>query len=217
MASDVYMNNIYVGIDPSVNSTGVCISVYDDNDNLLEEKFYIVKPDKLTKKEDAAESKHISKFAYLLYDKEPTNTDNNSENERNKAINFIQIVEKVRSIIFQTDYRYYRMNRIYICQEGISYGSSTRTKSIFDLSGLNFMFREMVINSSRGLKPVTLIVATPGEIKKFATGNGNANKELLLECFKATYPDFDIPKMDDIADAYFMAKYARYYRNNNLD
>lgn len=211
------MNNIYVGIDPSVNSTGVCISVYDDNDNLLEEKFYIVKPDKLTKKEDAAESKHISKFAYLLYDKEPTNTDNNSDNERNKAINFIQIVEKVRSIIFQTDYRYYRMNRIYICQEGISYGSSTRTKSIFDLSGLNFMFREMVINSSRGFKPVTLIVATPGEIKKFATGNGNANKELLLECFKATYPDFDIPKMDDIADAYFMAKYARYYRNNNLD
>jgi Holliday junction resolvasome RuvABC endonuclease subunit len=211
------MNNIYVGIDPSVNSTGVCISVYDDNDNLLEEKFYIVKPDKLTKKENAAESKHISKFAYLLYDKEPTNTDNNSDNERNKAINFMQIVEKVRSIIFQTDYRYYRMNRIYICQEGISYGSSTRTKSIFDLSGLNFMFREMVINSSRGFKPVTLIVATPGEIKKFATGNGNANKELLLECFKATYPDFDIPKMDDIADAYFMAKYARYYRNNNLD
>lgn len=211
------MNNIYVGIDPSVNSTGVCISVYDDNDNLLEEKFYIVKPDKLTKKEDAAESKHISKFAYLLYDKEPTNTDNNSDNERNKAINFMQIVEKVRSIIFQTDYRYYRMNRIYICQEGISYGSSTRTKSIFDLSGLNFMFREMVINSSRGCKPVTLIVATPGEIKKFATGNGNANKELLLECFKATYPDFDIPKMDDIADAYFMAKYAKHYRNNHLD
>ena len=217
MASDVYMNNIYVGIDPSVNSTGVCISVYDDNDNLLEEKFYIVKPDKLTKKEDAAETRHIDKFSYLIYDKEPTNTDNNSDNERNKAINFMQIVEKVRSIIFQTDYRYYRMNKIYICQEGISYGSSTRTKSIFDLSGLNFMFREMVINSSKGFKPVTLIVATPGEIKKFATGNGNANKELLLECFKATYPDFDIPKMDDIADAYFMAKYAKHYQNNHLD
>jgi len=211
------MNNIYVGIDPSVNSTGVCISVYDENDNLLEEKFYIVKPDKLTKKENAAELKHIDKFGYLIYDKEPTNTDNNSDNECNKAINFMQIVEKVRSIIFQTDYRYYRMNNIYICQEGISYGSSTRTKSIFDLSGLNFMFREMVINSSKGFKPVTLIVATPGEIKKFATGNGNANKELLLECFKATYPDFDIPKMDDIADAYFMAKYAKHYRNNHLD
>ena len=55
------------------------------------------------------------------------------------------------------------------------------------------------------------------EIKKFATGNGNANKELLLECFKATYPDFAIPKMDDIADTYFIAKYAKHYQNNHLD
>ena len=207
------MNNIYVGIDPSVNSTGVCISVYDENDNLLEEKFYIVKPDKLTKKEDAAEMRHIDMFTYLIYDKEPTTTDNNADNERNKAINFMQIVEKVRQIIFQIDYRYCRMNRIYICQEGISYGSSTRTKSIFDLSGLNFMFREMAINSSKG-RSVHLIVATPGEIKKFATGNGNANKDLLMTCFKAVYPDFDIPKMDDIADAYFMAKYAKQFKND---
>ena len=165
---------------------------------------------------------HFSKLttqdttSYPLPASDFSNTENNSGNERNKAINFMQIVEKVRSIIFQTDYKYYRMNRIYICQEGISYGSSTRTKSIFDLSGLNFMFREMVINSSKG-RSIHLIVATPGEIKKFATGNGNANKELLLECFKATYPDFDIPKMDDIADAYFMAKYAKHYQNNHLD
>ena len=214
------MNNIYVGIDPSVNSTGVCISVYDDNDNLLEEKFYIVKPDKLTKKEDAAEMRHIDMLAYLIYDKEPTTTDNNADNERNKAINFMQIVEKVRQVIFQTDYRYYRMNRIYICQEGISYGSSTRTKSIFDLSGLNFMFREMVINSSKG-RSVHLIVATPGEIKKFATGIGNCKKEMNIDLFKLVEPELaeKIPKADDIADAYYMSKFARhiYLENNKED
>lgn len=214
MALDVCMNNIYVGIDPSVNSTGVCITVCDSDDNIIEEKFYIIKPDRLTRKENDAELRHIDKFAYILYDKALTNTDNNAINERNKAINFMQIVECVRTIIFQTDYRYYRMNNIYICQEGISYGSSKRTKSIFDLSGLNFMFREMAINASKGFKPVELIVATPGEIKKFATGNGNANKELLLECFKMTYPNLDIPKMDDIADAYFMSKYAKQFKNS---
>ena len=207
------MNNIYVGIDPSLNSTGVCISVCDENDNLIEEKFYIVKPDKLTKKEDAAEMRHIDMFAYLIYEKQETNTESNAVNEKNKAINFMQIVEKVRQIIFQTDYRYYRMNNIYICQEGISYGSSSRTKSIFDLSGLNFMFREMAINASKGFKSVELIVATPGEIKKFATGNGNANKDLLMTCFKAVYPDFELPKLDDVADAYFMAKYAKQFKN----
>ena len=101
------------------------------------------------------------------------------------------------------------MNKIYICQEGISYGSRTRTKSIFDLAGLNFMIRSMVIEMSKGLKDVKLIVGTPGEIKKFATGNGNANKELILSCFKAIYPELDLPKLDDIADAYFMGMFAK--------
>lgn len=207
------MNNIYVGIDPSVNSTGLCISVYDEDNNKVEEKFYIIKPDKLTKKEDLAEKNNLSRFSYIIYDKLPINTEDNKLNEKNKAINFMQIVESIRSIIMQTDYRYYRMNNIYICQEGISYGSSTRTKSIFDLAGLNFLLREMVINLSKGFKPVELIVATPGEIKKFATGNGNANKDLIVELFKTIYIDLDLPKLDDIADAYFMANYAKNYKD----
>lgn len=211
------MNNIYVGIDPSINSTGICILVCDENNNKIEEKFYIVKPNKLTKKEDKAELKNLKIFSYLLYEKQETNTEINSENERNKALNFMQIVEQVRSIIFQTDFRYYRINNIYICQEGISYGSSNKTKSIFDLAGLNFMLREMAINAGKGFKPVKLIIATPGEIKKFATGNGNANKEIILECFKNIYPELDLPKMDDIADAYFMANYAKKYVSENIE
>lgn len=209
------MNNIYVGIDPSVNSTGVSILVYDDNDNKLEEKFYIIKPDKLTKKENAAELKNLAVFSYILYDKMDITGNSNSENEVNKAKNFMSIVSEIKSIIMQTDFRYNRMNNIYICQEGISYGSSIKTKSIFDLAGLNFMIREMVIGLSKGFKPVYLIVATPGEVKKYATGNGNANKELILECFKNIYPDLDLPKMDDIADAYFMANYIKNFTNES--
>lgn len=209
------MNNIYVGIDPSVNSTGVSILVYDDNNNKLEEKFYIIKPDKLTKKENTAELKNLAVFSYILYEKMDITGNSNSENEVNKAKNFMSIVSEIKSIIMQTDFRYNRMNNIYICQEGISYGSSIKTKSIFDLAGLNFMIREMVIGLSKGFKPVYLIVATPGEIKKFATGNGNANKELILECFKNIYPNLDLPKMDDIADAYFMANYAKNFTNES--
>jgi len=152
------MNNIYVGIDPSVNSTGVSILVYDDNDNKLEEKFYIIKPDKLTKKENAAELKNLAVFSYILYDKMDITGNSNSENEVNKAINFMHIVSEIKSIIMQTDFRYQRMNNIYICQEGISYGSSIKTKSIFDLAGLNFMIREMVIGLSKGFKPVYLLL-----------------------------------------------------------
>ena len=203
------MNNIYVGIDPSINSSGVYVRVESSNGELLEEKFYIIKGDKLTKKEDAAELKNLAVFSYVIYDKQNTTTGTNIENERNKALNFMFIVTAIKEIIGTTDYRYDRMNKIYICQEGISYGSRTRTKSIFDLAGLNFMIRSMVIEMGKGYKDVKLIVGTPGEIKKFATGNGNANKELILSCFKAIYPDLDLPKLDDIADAYFMGMFAK--------
>ena len=203
------MNNIYVGIDPSINSSGVYVRVESSTGELLEEKFYIIKGDKLTKKEDAAELKNLAVFSYVIYDKQNTTTGTNIENERNKAINFISIVSAIKEIIGTTDYRYNRMNKIYVCQEGISYGSRTRTKSIFDLAGLNFMIRSMVIEMSRGFKPIELIVGTPGEIKKFATGNGNANKELILSCFKMIYPELDLPKLDDIADAYFMSMFAK--------
>ena len=203
------MNNIYVGIDPSINSSGVYVRVESSNGELLEEKFYIIKGDKLTKKEDAAELKNLAVFSYVIYDKQNTTIGTNIENERNKALNFMFIVTAIKEIIGTTDYRYGRMNKIYICQEGISYGSRTRTKSIFDLAGLNFMIRSMVIEMGKGYKDVKLIVGTPGEIKKFATGNGNANKELILSCFKAIYSELDLPKLDDIADAYFMGMFAK--------
>lgn len=203
------MNNIYVGIDPSINSSGVYVRVESSIGELLEEKFYIIKGDKLSKKEDAAELKNLAVFSYVIYDKQNTTNGTNIENERNKAINFISIVESIKKIIATTDFRYGKMNKIYVCQEGISYGSRIRTKSIFDLAGLNFMIRSMVIEMGKGFKPVELIVGTPGEIKKFATGNGNANKDLILSCFKMIYPELDLPKLDDIADAYFMGMFAK--------
>lgn len=203
------MNNIYVGIDPSINSSGIYVRVESSIGELLEEKFYIIKGDKLSKKEDAAELKNLAVFSYVIYDKQNTTNGTNIENERNKAINFISIVENIKKIIATTDFRYGKMNKIYVCQEGISYGSRIRTKSIFDLAGLNFMIRSMVIEMGKGFKPVELIVGTPGEIKKFATGNGNANKDLILSCFKMIYPDLDLPKLDDIADAYFMSMFAK--------
>jgi hypothetical protein len=32
----------------------------------------------------------------------------------------------------------------------------------------------------------------------------------MISLFKILYPDFDLPKLDDICDAYFMASYAKY-------
>ena len=95
---------------------------------------------------------------------------------------------------------------IQIVIEGISYGSVQRTKSIFDLAGLNYLVREKFIEK----EGINLTIAPPSEIKKFASGNGNCNKEVMVNLFMLSHQGFDIiPKVDDISDAWFMSNYAK--------
>ena len=56
-----------------------------------------------------------------------------------------------------------------------------------------------------------MIIATPQNIKKFATGKGNAKKEDIIANFvKDVSENFTIlKKVDDISDAYYMARYAK--------
>ena len=200
---------MFIGVDPSINSTGVSVLIYE-GDKLIEERSFIIKPDKLTKKEIAAETKNADKFAYVLYEKLiPSKEENNTLSEIAKTKNFMCICDNVRDIIIHYARKYNNAIDIYGCQEGISYGSVTRTKSIFDLAGLNFMLRTMFL-SLNIVCYVELIIGTPGEIKKFASGNGNCNKEIMVQLFKACHKDLDLPKLDDISDAYWMAKYAKY-------
>lgn len=205
---------IFVGIDPSLNSTGICILFYEDN-ILIKDMYYIIKPNKLTKKEQNVQDSLIN-FNYVLYEKIDLNMykDNNLFSEYWKTINMISIVNKIKECIYdniqgRTSYI------LYIVQEGISYGSSIRTKSVFDLAGLNYMIRKEFINK----EDIRFFISPPTHIKKFATGIGNCKKEQVIELFKMIQPNLskNIPKVDDIADAYFMAKYARQIYLDNLE
>lgn len=205
---------IFVGIDPSLNSTGICILFYEDN-VFVKDMYYIVKPNKLTKKEQKVQDTLIN-FDYALYDKIDLDIykDNNLFSEYWKTINMISIVKKIKECIY--DNIQGRQNYVlYIVQEGISYGSSIRTKSVFDLAGLNYMIRNEFINKEE----IRFFISPPTHIKKFATGIGNCKKELIIELFKGINPELSnrLPKVDDIADAYFMAKYARQIYLDNLE
>ena len=199
--------NVFVGIDPSINSTGVCILETDDNNKQVNCKFYIIKGSKLTKKESKAEDDNIKMFQYVLYDKLDTSTKNIKDYktlEWNKTQNMINVCKCVKDIINKyVDYN--GILNLYICKEGISYGSTIKTKSIFDLAGLNYLLRNSFINSNICNY---FVIAAPSEIKKFATGKGNANKEMMINMFSCIFPDLQLPKVDDICDAYFMANYA---------
>ena len=68
--------NLFVGIDPSINSTGVCILEKDENGKQVNCKFYIIKGGRLTKKELKAENDNIKVFQYIVYDKLDTSIKN---------------------------------------------------------------------------------------------------------------------------------------------
>lgn len=206
---------IFVGIDPSLNSTGLCLQFYEDN-KMVKDIFYIIKPNKLTKREQTAQDTLIN-FDYVLYNKIDLNIykDNNLFYEYWKTVNMISIVKKIKECIYD-NIQGRKQYKLYIVQEGISYGSSARTKSVFDLAGLNYMIRNEFIEKEN----ISFFIAPPTHIKKFATGIGNCKKELIIELFKSVEPKLaeKLPKVDDIADAYYMSKFARQiYIDNNKE
>lgn len=188
---------------------------YEDN-KMVKDIFYIIKPNKLTKREQVAQDTLIN-FDYVLYNKIDLNMykDNNLFSEYWKTVNMISIVKKIKECIYD-NIQGRKQYKLYIVQEGISYGSSARTKSVFDLAGLNYMIRNEFIEKEN----ISFFITPPTHIKKFATGIGNCKKELIIELFKSVEPKLaeKLPKVDDIADAYYMSKFARQiYIDNNKE
>ena len=197
---------LYVGIDPSINSTGITIARYENNIE-AEIKFYIIKNGKLTKRESTANDS-IDNFEYIIYNKIDLTQfkDDNHVFEYYKTKNMVEVVNTIYDLILNEVKKYSAIVNVVI--EGISYGSSIRTKSIFDLAGLNYMIRYKLITGD--IQHLNLSIATPSNIKKYATGKGNANKESIMTIFKYIFPEMqNIPKLDDIADSYFMAMFSR--------
>lgn len=195
--------NVFIGIDPSINSTGMTIRT--DTGFC---RFFIIKGDKLTKKEKNAQSDNSEIFEYCLYQKENVKDTNNAhERELAKAHNLSTIADTIYNIIEELLQQFRKtstIDSVTICMEGISYGS-IHSAAVMDLAGLNYLIRDRLHHHT---VIGTLLVTPPAEVKRFYTGSGNANKQLMISTFKGSFPDFDLPKIDDVCDSEGMAKYA---------
>ena len=202
--------NVFIGIDPSINSTGMTIRT--DTGFC---RFFIIKGDKLTKKEKNAQSNNSEIFEYCLYQKENVKDTNNAhERELAKAHNLSTIADTIYNIIEELLQQFRKtstIDSVTICMEGISYGS-IHSAAVMDLAGLNYLIRDRLHHHTI---VGTLLVTPPAEIKRFYTGSGNANKQLMISTFKGSFPDFDLPKIDDVCDSEGMAKYARDWFEKN--
>ena len=202
--------NVFIGIDPSINSTGMTIRT--DTGFC---RFFIIKGDKLTKKEKNAQLNNYEIFEYCLYQKENVKDTNNAhERELAKAHNLSTIADTIYNIIEELLRQFRKtstIDSVTICMEGISYGS-IHSAAVMDLAGLNYLIRDRLHHHT---VVGTLHVTPPAEVKRFYTGSGNANKQLMISTFKGSFPDFDLPKLDDICDSEAMAKYARDWFEKN--
>lgn len=176
-----------MGIDPSINSTGLCIN--KDNKYI-----YIIVVGKMTKKMREFEHNNIH---IKCYNKLETNKLEYSEKEYIKATNIRGICDIIEDVIKQYDVTHVNM-------EGISYGS-VGSAALADLAGLNFAIRYVLSKNN-----ISFSIIPPTGLKKFAVANGSADKDLMTYAWLTMEPEMkDIQniKIDDLADAYFLARY----------
>ena len=122
---------------------------------------------------------------------------------------FTHLANQTVEWIMQQPEALIRRNHIGI--EGYAFGAKGQVFNIGENTGiLKFKLAERVAN--------TMSIFTPSEIKKFATGKGNANKMLMYEAFVEETGDdlanlFEIDDysgqspVSDIVDSYYIAKY----------
>ena len=182
-----------IGIDPSINSTGICVNV--DNKKY---KYHIITNTQSLTKKALNNIPNINDIKYHVFNKEHNDMSYDTK-EQCKIYNISQIVSFISKILKSE-----KPDAAYM--EGISYGSGN-SSALADLAGLNYMIRYTLYTYFNDINKIHII--SPKELKSKASGNGNANKAemtyLWLKCDPkmAKYNDL---KLDDLADAYFLSK-----------
>ena len=179
---------IKIGLDLSINSTGVCICE-DDRDPV----YYFIIPDKLSKKQKAA-SQH-KRINFITYDKIKGNDDHNINHITSK------IMEIIKGLL---------NDDIKVVIEDVALAA--KGASIITLTLLNGWMRCLLTQ-----KGIDYITVPPTQWKKMMLGNGSADKELIVYCWSAIDNSACVALMNngivakhiDIADAYFLAKYTK--------
>ena len=178
-----------MGIDPSINCTGVCI--YNDSTNRHD--YYMI-VSKCTKKMKDFRHDYVN---IIEYNKRESNKGEYYVKEYNKSANIHDICIILRDIIQHHEPDLIQM-------EGVSYGSRG-SAALVDLAGLNFAIRMTLLDED-----IQYNILAPTTIKKFAVGNGSAEKDVMIASWKKldkNISSIDTIKVDDLADSFFISHF----------
>jgi len=179
---DQFPNNFLIGVDPSINGSGIFIQ------NVKKKKEFYTLVFCQTKKEFKICSESRASFIF------PVKTVDKKLFFINRAIINSKIICKfIREMTNQ--------EKCYIAIEGFSFGSHGKLASIGEFVGI--LEYELLMDGHR------IKEYAPTSVKKFFTGKGNANKNLMVETFVETsigksFPE-EITKLkcfQDITDSF---------------
>lgn len=177
-----------MGIDPSINSTGICIW-----DTLMDiHKYYLIMSH-APKKMLLAQNENFRIMEYIHHGWKKT-TNLSTEKEQIKFKNIIQICDYIKQIISISHPSLVNIEAIAFSANGI----------LDQLAGLNYIIRYIMYQNK-----ISLNAIPPASVKLAATGKGNSGKDIMTQSWKLIQPQFrDLTgKIDDLADAYFLAHY----------
>ena len=174
-----------VGIDYSLNSPAICIA--DDNFDFKKCSFHFL----------TGKKKHIGKFGKNIFGYEYKDYNTPIERFTNISIWALDVIHKNKS------------NTAKVFIEGYSFGS--KGQAVFQIAE-NCGILKYRLQMSPTILYDTIV---PSVVKKYASGKGNADKQLMYDSFKEhTKKDlmkiFDMQTLNnpvtDIVDSYYIAK-----------
>ena len=174
-----------VGIDYSLNSPAICIA--DDNFDFNKCSFHFL----------TSKKKHIGKFGKNIFGYEIKDYNTPIERFSNISTWALDIIHKHKS------------NTAKVFIEGYSFGS--KGQAVFQIAE-NCGILKYRLQMSPSMLYDTIV---PSVVKKYASGKGNADKQLMYDSFvKHTGVNlmkiFDMNKLNnpvtDIIDSYYIAK-----------
>lgn len=207
---------IYVAVDFSLNSPGICI--HDDSKDSYHFVSYIKRGQGTKKDQKKQEDISLLKDTTLVYQPDWDKSDNYSSAEISKVKRYSRTAQDLIDIILKITKT---KDNYIIGFEGTSFGSKMGTNNIIDMAAGAALLKAEMLNQ---LDVKALETVAPSTIKKHA-GKGNMNKTMLWKVFidnnikdqkLATSKLFNycvdeigevskIPKpFDDLVDAFFL-------------
>lgn len=177
-----------IGIDPSISSTGICITNESGSNR------YVLIPARPTKK---LMDTNIPGLDTFPYDYKPQTGLTGIEKEIVKSHN----VSCIGSIV---DHMLCIYKPAYVVIEAVAFQANG---TIDQLAGLNYLIRHLAWARNIPIYPVS-----PSAIKKAMVGDGGATKETMIRAWTSLDPlgkeiSERIKKCDDLADAFHMAHF----------